>query len=86
MFYPFYINSFLLGFAACSAVMLIWHKVCDVKDYFEFRDWCDSQDIDDDDLSKTNMPKYFAMWKLSRLDGIEIVEHKGDDDGKRRED
>lgn len=76
--FPFYVNSFLLGFAAASAIVLIWHKVCDVQDYLKFRDWCDSQDIDDDDLSKTNMPKYFAMWRLSQLDGIEIVEHKGD--------
>ena len=84
--FPFYVNSFLLGFAVAAAIMLIWHKVCDLQDYLKFRDWCDSKGIDDDDLGKTSMPKYFAMWRLSQLDGIEIVEHKGDDDGKRRED
>lgn len=84
--FPFYLNSFLLGFAAASGVMLIWHKACDVKDYFAFRDWCDSRNINDDDLGKTSMPKYFAMWKLSQLDGIEIVEHKEDNDGNSRKD
>ena len=82
----FSINSFLLGFAAASAVMLIWHKVCDIRDYLKFRDWCDSRNINDDDLGKTSMSKYYAMWRLSQLDGIEIVEHKGDDDGNSGKD
>jgi hypothetical protein len=70
----------LVGFIIACAIILIWNKICDIKDYFDFRDWCDDSDIDDDDLTKESMSKFYTMWRLSKIDGVEIVAHKEDND------
>jgi hypothetical protein len=72
--FQFHLNSFIVGFAVASAVMFIWYKLCDLKDYFVYRDWCDSNNIDNNDLN-------YAKWQISKIVGIEVVEYKEDNNG-----
>lgn len=72
------VESFLYGVIAASAIMFIYHKICDLGSYLNFRRWCDDRDITEEDLKDKNITKYYTMWRLSQLEGVEIVEHKGD--------
>jgi hypothetical protein len=64
--------------------MWIYGKVHDYISYKQFRNWCDSQGITGDDLTRENIAKHYGMWRLSQLDGVEIVRHKDDDDAIRK--
>lgn len=66
--------------------MFTYQKITDYGSYLNFRRWCKDRNITDDELDKQSIPKYYAMWRLSQLDGIEIVEHKGDSDAERDKD
>ncbi len=74
------IESILVGIIIASGIMFIYQKISDYGSYLNFRDWCDERNISDDELDENSIKKYYAIWRLSQLDGIEIVEHKGDKD------
>lgn len=80
------VESILVGVIIASLTMVVWNKVCDFKAYIEFKAWCKSQNIDEDDLNKDNLPRYWGMWRLSQIDGVEFVRHKDEDDVKRGKD
>jgi hypothetical protein len=80
------LESVLVGIIIASGIMFVFQKITDYGSYLNFRRWCDERDIPDDELDKKSIPKYYAMWRLSQLDGIEIVEHKGDKDAERNKD
>lgn len=72
------LESILVGIIIASGIMFIYHKICDLGSYLNFRRWCDDRDITEEDLKDKNITKYYTMWRLSQLEGVEIVEHKGD--------
>ena len=80
------LDSILVGIIIASGIMFIYQKITDYGSYLNFRKWCEERDISDDELDKNSIPKYYAMWRLSQLDGIEIIEHKGDSNAERNKD
>jgi hypothetical protein len=80
------LESVLIGIIISSGIMFIYQKITDYGSYLNFRKWCEKQNITDGELNKQSIPKYYAMWRLSQLDGIEIVEHKRDSDAERNKD
>ena len=73
------LESVLIGIIIASGIMFICQKICDLGSYLNFRRWCDDRDITDEDLKGKNITKYYTMWRLSQLEGVEIIEHKGDE-------
>lgn len=79
-----HLESVLVGIIIASGLIFIYQKISDFGSYLNFRRWCDEKNITGDDLNKQSFPKYYTMWRLSQLDGIEIVEHKEDDNALRK--
>lgn len=77
------IESFLYGVAAASAFMWVYGKAHDIMGYRQFRKWCDQQGIPEDEITRENIARHYGMWRLSQLDGVEIVRHKETNDGER---
>lgn len=78
-----HLESLLVGIIISSGVIFVGQKIADFGSYLNFRRWCDERNITGEDLNKKNFPKYYTMWRLSQLDGIEIVECKDDKDALR---
>ncbi len=76
------VESFLYGVVTASAIMWAYGKVHDIISYRQFRKWCDSQGITGDDLTRENIARHYGMWRLSQLDGVEIVRHKETNNGE----
>jgi ribosome-associated toxin RatA of RatAB toxin-antitoxin module len=78
------LESVLVGIIISSGIMFIYQKITDYGSYLNFRSWCKKQNITEEELNKQSIPKYYAMWRLSQLDGVQIVECKDDKDALRK--
>ena len=78
------LESVLVGIIISSGIMFIHQKITDYGSYLNFRKWCEKRNITDEELNKQSIPKYYAMWRLSQLDGVQIVECKDDKDALRK--
>jgi hypothetical protein len=80
------VESVLVGVIAASLVMFLWNKACDYRDYVSFRDWCDENDVTKADIDNKSIRHFYTMWRLSQIEGVEIVRHGVKEDGDSRED
>jgi hypothetical protein len=78
------LESIFIGIIISSGIMFIYQKITDYGSYLNFRKWCEKRNITDEELNKQSIPKYYAMWRLSQLDGVQIVECKDDKDALRK--
>lgn len=68
------IESFLYGVISTTALIVIWTKICDMKDHFDFCKWCLKHKITKSNITKEELDHHHLMWYLSQLEGINILD------------
>ena len=66
----------LIGVICTCLIYIAVESIVKFINYNKMYEWLEEQNVDIDTLTDSQFRMYYAMWKISKIDGVEIAEIK----------